>query len=138
MKELKGLVVRPQSKNIVYEIKNDEALVTADAGVTIEELITYCLNNSLLGLEEFAAIPGTVGGSVFINIHYFKENLQKFVINGTVLDKSTSEILNVDRNWFEFGYDHSKLHERTHYLINATFKLKKASDVETAYAKGSL
>ncbi len=133
---IKGLVIRPQSKNIVHKINKAKAKVTADAGVTIEELITYCLKHNLIGLEEFAAIPGTVGGSVFINIHYFKENLQTFVENGKVIEKSTGKIFIVDRDWFQFGYDQSKLHERNHYLINATFKLTKASDVETAYAQG--
>lgn len=131
-----GLVIRPQLKEISHELHNDEALVTADAGVTIEELINYCLSQNLIGLEEFSGIPGTVGGSVFINIHYFQYNLQQFVVRGQILEKETGKIVEVDREWFQFGYDQSKLHERNHYLVNATFKLKKVSEIETAYAKG--
>jgi len=115
---------------------HDDALVTVGCGVTIEELIEYCLENNLIGLEEFSGIPGTIGGAVFINVHYFQYNLQQFIAGGTILEKATGKISKVDRDWFQFGYDQSKLHEKKHYLINATFKLKKVSEIDTAYAKG--
>jgi len=104
---VKGLVIHPLLKTITLAEKNNEISVVAGAGVTIEELINYCLDNNLIGLEEFSGIPGTVGGSVYINVHYFKYNLQQFVIEGQVIDKKTGEIKTVDRDWFEFGYDHS-------------------------------
>lgn len=131
-----GLVIRPQLKEIIHELQGEEALVSAEAGVTIEEIINYCLEHQLLGLEEFSGIPGTIGGSVFINIHYFQYNLHQFMISGQILEKETGKILDVDRDWFQFGYDQSKLHEKKHYLINATFKLKKVSEIDAAYAKG--
>ena len=133
---VEGLVIRSQLKNITHQINVEEVLVTAESGVTIEELINYCLNHNIIGLEEFSGIPGTIGGSVFINVHYFQFNLQQFVEKGSVIEKDSGNILEVDREWFNFGYDHSKLHEKNHYLLNATFKFKKATDLETAYAKG--
>ena len=133
---VKGLVIHPLLKTITHAEKNNEISVVAGAGVTIEELINYCLDNNLIGLEEFSGIPGTVGGSVYINVHYFKFNLQQFVIEGQVIDKKTGEIKTVDRDWFEFGYDHSKLHDKKYFLVNATFKVQSATEVETAYARG--
>ncbi|HBR70763.1 TPA: UDP-N-acetylenolpyruvoylglucosamine reductase [Candidatus Dependentiae bacterium] len=133
---IKGLVIRPQLKKIIHELKGEDVFVTAEAGVTIEEIINYCLDHQLVGLEEFSGIPGTIGGSVFINIHYFQYNLHQFMISGQILEKETGKILDVDRDWFQFGYDQSKLHEKKHYLINATFKLKKVSEIDAAYAKG--
>ncbi len=133
---VKGLVIHPLLKTITLAEKNNEISVVAGAGVTIEELINYCLDNNLIGLEEFSGIPGTVGGSVYINVHYFKYNLQQFVIEGQVIDKKTGEIKTVDRDWFEFGYDHSKLHDKKYFLVNATFKVQSATEVETAYARG--
>src|SRR5215472_6897260 len=60
-----GLVIRPMLTTIATITKDTTtALVKADAGVTMPHLIDYCLENNLLGLEEFSGIPGTVGGSV--------------------------------------------------------------------------
>lgn len=132
-----GLVIQPQLKAITHQIVSDqEALVTAGAGVTIDELISYCLDNNLCGLEEFSGIPGTVGGSLFINIHYFQFLLSSFVVEAQVIDMVTGQLLPVDATWFGFSYDHSRLHDRTHWLVHATFKLTRANAIETAYARG--
>ena len=60
-----GLVIQPYLNAI--EII-DGHLVKAGAGVSMHDLIEYCLANNLSGLEEFSGIPGTVGGSVYINL----------------------------------------------------------------------
>ncbi len=127
-----GLVIQPQLKNIT----RDENLITAGAGVSMHNLITHCLNNNLIGLEEFSGIPGSVGGSVYINLHYFEFLLEQFLVGAQVMHKQTGEIQDVDTNWFNFGYNQSTLQEGNHYLLNATFKLKKVTDIETAYARG--
>lgn len=133
-----GLVIRPQLialRHTQYEAQ--KSLVTAGAGVTIESLITYCLNHNLLGLEEFSGIPGTVGGSVFINLHYFEFFLSQFLYSATVINKTTGEITTVLPDWFSFGYNDSRLVRSSDYfLIDATFLVNNATDLETAYAQG--
>lgn len=132
-----GLVIRPKKTPIEIEIDNqDQALVTVGAGVLMDELIQYTLDHNLIGLEDFSNIPGTVGGSTFINLHYFTHFLSHFLVGAQVIEKETGNIINVDNDWFGFGYDCSKLMEQKHYLVNATFQLKKVSDTQAAYAKG--
>lgn len=132
-----GLVIRPRLTEIsITQSSEKETLVRAGAGVTISELIEFCLNHNLSALEEFSGIPGTVGGSVYINIHYFEFFLSNFLASAHVIDRSTGEILEVDTAWFNFGYNTSKLHDENYYLIDATFKTKKISDLEVAYIRG--
>ncbi len=133
-----GLVINPQLKDIVHRDGDaDCALVTAQSGVDLNDLITYCLVHNLLGLEEFSGIPGTVGGAVFINLHYFEFLLSHFLVGATVLDIQTNELQAVDASWFAFGYNASTLHEENHILVDATFKLRKAAQVnERFYAEG--
>ena len=151
-----GLTIRPKLTNINL---NDN-IVSAGAGVEIQDLINFCLDNNLLGLEDFSCIPGTIGGSVYINIHYF----DKFLANGgslikpyiveevryadgrvekakpkeirKVIDKKTGNIITVDKNWFKFAYDASTLQDKQFFLVSADFKLKKCNNLESAYAKG--
>src|SRR5579859_6378506 len=132
-----GLVIRPQLKSVKHmPLDNKHELLTVGAGWIIHDLIDYCLDSGLSGLEEFSGIPGTVGGSVYINLHYFEFLLEQFITQAQVIDKNTGEILTVDRSWFNFGYDQSTLMNKDYYLANATFKLKKISDIEVAYARG--
>lgn len=127
-----GLVIRSAAKNIAI----DGQLITAGAGVNMQQLIDFCLDNQLLGLEEFSGIPGSVGGSVFINIHYFQFLLSQFLISATVIDRVTCQVKKVDNAWFNFGYNQSTLHDGQHYLIDATFALKPVDQLQAAYAKG--
>lgn len=131
-----GLVIRPELTYIKINLHEVHGLVTAGAGVSFPELINHCLENNLIGLEEFSGIPGSVGGSIFINIHYFEFLLSNFLVEAEVIHASTGEISHVDASWFNFGYNYSTLHEHTHYLISATFKLKLVDSLEAAYARG--
>jgi len=132
-----GLVIKPDNTTITHiQCDKDYSYVTAGAGTSFSNLITYCLNNNLLGLEEFSGIPGTVGGSVYINIHYFEFLLSRFLLDAQIINTKTRTIHTVDNKWFNFRYNYSTLHNEQYYLINATFKLKNCSDIEAAYAKG--
>lgn len=132
-----GLVIRPALREIEQiEEKDDCFLVKAGAGVTIHQLIEWCLAHNLIGLEEFSGIPGSVGGSVYNNLHYFEHSLSDFVVSGEVIHKETEQIQDVDKEWFGFGYDQSRLHDRDYFLLSATFCLKKGMEMDTAYARG--
>lgn len=131
-----GLVIKPNLQEISTHIEQDRAFVTVGAGVGMPELIVHCLENNITGLEEFSGIPGTVGGSVYINLHYFEFLLEQFLHSAQVINKFTGVIENVEPSWFNFGYNQSKLIDSPYYLVCATFKLKKVSDIQTAYAQG--
>ncbi len=129
-----GLVIRPALSAI--SINDQQATVTAGAGVSIQTLIDTCLDNGLSGLEEFSGIPGSIGGAVYINIHYFQFLLSQFLTGARVIDVHTGQIIDVDNAWFCFGYNQSTLLAKNHYLISATFTLKNVTDLQAAYAKG--
>jgi UDP-N-acetylmuramate dehydrogenase len=130
-----GLVIRLRFTGIEHAA-DSSCTVKAGAGVTMHNLIDYCLEHQLLGLEEFSGIPGTVGGSVYINLHYFEFLLEQFLLCAEVIEKKTGTIFTVDPAWFKFGYNQSTLQQEDYYLVSATFKLKAASALEVAYAKG--
>lgn len=127
-----GLVIHPSLK----QISTQQTTVTAGAGVSFGDLIVYCLDNHLLGLEEFSGIPGTVGGSVFINIHYFEFLLGQFLTEATIVDLTTGELQTVDNAWFNFGYNTTTLHDKRYALVDATFTLRPCTELEAAFAKG--
>lgn len=132
-----GLVIRPALRDIVmHDAAEQSVMVTAGAGVSLPDLITFCLDNSILGLEEFSGIPGTVGGSVYINLHYFEFLLSQFLVSAQVINRHTGHVQTVTNDWFSFGYNQSTLQAKEWYLVDATFKLRRCSDLEAAYARG--
>jgi UDP-N-acetylmuramate dehydrogenase len=132
-----GLVIRPALQHISIECGDSDAmLVTAGAGVNFATLIQHCLDQQLIGLEEFSGIPSTVGGAVYINLHYFEFLIDQFLVRARVMSRVTGEITSVDADWFEFAYDDSRLHRKDYFLFDATFRVKKVSELEIAYARG--
>lgn len=132
-----GLVIRPQITTINHKLHSDNtAEVTAGAGTSFDDLIEYCLNNNLTNLEEFSGIPGTVGGSVYINLHYYEFFLADFLVQAQIINKQTGKVQTVSKDWFNFGYDISTLHSKEYYLTTATFNLKQATDLQIAHARG--
>lgn len=129
-----GLVIRPQLMRC--QINDDMQTVTVGSGCSMQAVIDYCLDNNLIGLEEFSGIPGTIGGAIYINLHYFSFLIEHFLISAKVISKLTGEIIIVEPSWFNFGYNESTLQQEDHYLVSATFKVKKVTDLEAAYAKG--
>jgi UDP-N-acetylmuramate dehydrogenase len=132
-----GMVIRPALRDCcVINTTESECLVRAGAGLSLNALIEFCLDHNLCGLEEFSGIPGTVGGSVFINLHYFEFLLDQFLVEATVLNNISGEMFTVDRAWFKFGYNQSTLQQSPYFLLDATFRVHHADDLKIAYAHG--
>lgn len=80
---LRGLVIKNNSKEM--EIV-DENKIKVSSGTQLSSLINYSLHHNLLGLEEFAYIPSTIGGAIIGNIHgddknhfsQFVDSIEKF------------------------------------------------------------
>lgn len=134
-----GLVLHPRNTDIqiISEKSSDSSvIVRAGAGVAVQDLIDFGLDHNLTGLEVFSGIPGTVGGAVYINLHYFEALLSDYLVRGHVLHRETHELSWVENKWFQFGYDQSRLHQKDYLLVEAEFRLNRVSDLESAYARG--
>ena len=129
-----GLVIRPALNDMI--INQDQSTITAGAGVSMHDLILFCLDQGYINLEEFSGIPGSVGGSIYINLHYYEFLLAQFLVSATIINRTTRTIETVTPEWFGFGYDESKLQDESYYLVDATFRVKKVNDLEIAYARG--
>lgn len=132
-----GLVIRPALVDCTMRTASrGELLLTAGAGAALNDVIEFALQHHALGLEEFSGVPGTVGGSVYINAHYFEFLLSQFLVEARVMHCADGVISTVPAAWFAFGYDTSRLHNHQHILVDATFALRAGSAEETAYARG--
>ena len=124
-KGFQGLVVRP--KNNQTTIKKN--IVTAEAGATMEAVIKKSLKTNLIGLEDFSGIPSSIGGALYINLHYFDALIEDFLDSALVFNQKTLKTKVVKKPWFKFSYDDSKLKtDKNFILLEANFKLKEVSN----------
>lgn len=128
-----GLVIHQKNEGI--DIKDNEVVV--ESGVVVENLISIALENNLIGLEDFSGIPSTIGGALYINLHYFDSFIADVVRSASILNKNTLEVELVDQSWFNFSYDSSKLKTNKEFmLLEATLELKKVDNYGKYFALG--
>ena len=117
-------------------IKN--ALIWTASGTLMNQLAKFTLDQGLLGLEFLLSVPGTVGGGLKINAHFEVEKgefIGNRLLSATLFDPKTGSFKKVDRGYFNFSYDSSKIQKTGEIAIEAVFKADAASDKEELWQK---
>lgn len=136
-KGFNGLVIKNSTSmiriiGVAGKIKKDSpsatsVLVEAETGVGFNRLVRFTLDEGLSGLEAFLGQPGTVGGAVYINAHSIKDH--KFVgdlITVVKILNNKGEREEVAVDYFNFGYDESKIQQTKEIVLNVIFKLARS------------
>jgi UDP-N-acetylmuramate dehydrogenase len=119
--------------------------LTAESGATIADLIKITKDRGLSGFEHFAGIPSSVGGAIWQNLHFLSPDRQSTVFIGEIVERATvidvsklptspvnrtsdtSMVGNlrqvVNQDFFNFGYDDSRLHYESILVLDVTFRL---------------
>lgn len=84
------------------KIAFDDALLYADSGTMMNQIVRYTLDQSFGGLEHALGLPGTVGGAIATDAYHPKtgEHVLDSVKTVTILD-SNGEIKEVDSTYFK-------------------------------------
>lgn len=123
----RGLIIRNAARGL--SLRSGEGEVEALSGTPLDELVRFCQESGLAGLEFLAGIPGTVGGAVFSNAGAFGRSMGEFLKEAVLLDEKGQE-LSVGRDYFGFGYRYSSLKQEHHLLLKAVFILRRGKRKE--------
>lgn len=140
-KGFRGLVIKNEAKKmdngqLTIDNENKEIIqLTAESGVTIEELINFTKEKGLSGFEHFAGIPSSIGGALWQNLHFLSSDRLRTVyiseiLIGAKIFTEQGEEKEVANEYFQFGYDYSILHDRKDIVLTAIFKLTPKSKEE--------
>lgn len=134
---VRGLVIRnkmSQIRIVAYKGKlskegdqdRKNVYIAADAGVLVNRLVRYTLDQGLSGLENFLGQPGTVGGALYINAHNMSKHdfFGDHIVEGTIISPDGS-LKTVPSSYFEFGYDESTLQETKEVVVSAVVQLEQ-------------
>lgn len=124
----RGLVIRNQVGGIEF-LEGDR--VRAGAGVEVyPSLIEATVERGLGGLHHFVGIPSTVGGALWQNLHFLSPAPERArtvfieeVVESAQILSEEGRLEEVGRDYFNFGYDFSILHDREDTVLTATFRL---------------
>ena len=117
-----GLVIKIEINGVNFS----GDYLTAGAGTAMSRLAALSIQENLTGLEWAVGIPGTVGGAVFGNSNCFGGSTGQNIRSVKLLDKG-GNIRIVDKSYFEFDYDFSKLQDTSEIALEVTFALEKAA-----------
>lgn len=95
--KVKGVVVHPANKGIRLMAKRDGyCLVEAEAGEIWKDFVLYCVEHQWYGLENLAAIPGTVGAAPVQNVGAYGREAKDVIASVHYFDTLTGE-----EHWIE-------------------------------------
>ena len=124
-----GVVIKLSNLN---NIKIDNNIVYAEAGVMLPKLSKETIEHGLAGLEWACAIPGTVGGSVVGNAGAYKECVFDYVFRVTILTED-NEIKEISRDDITYSYRYTSFKDNKNLIIlGAYFKLRTGDKAESS------
>lgn len=136
-KNIEGLVLKNEIIGIEV-IKENETHVwlKSYSGTIWHELVMYCVENNLGGIENLALIPGTVGAAPMQNIGAYGVEIKDTFVEATAIELSTGDTYIFGKDACNFGYRESifkKEAKGKYFIYDVTFKLSKSPQLNMAY-----
>jgi len=93
--------------------------VFAEAGIRLSKLVDVCIENSLVGMENLAGIPGTLGGAILMNAGAYGGEISNFIKTVEVVDDVEIKFLTKE----ECGFTYRKSNLERKIILSAEFEL---------------
>lgn len=137
-----GAIISTQGiKEIFYDpdttTSDGSVLVTCQCGVPMAAFVDFCTKKNLSGAEQFAGLPGTVGGAVYMNARCFDRSISDLVYSTTHIEfiGENPKLIELPFNENDWDYKKSPFQANTNedgsqttqrYITSATFRLTPA------------
>ena len=110
-KPYKGLVIKNLFKKEKKIYKNK---VKVSSGYNWDRFVTFCIKNSLYGLENLSGIPGTVGAGPIQNIGAYGEEISDYIEHIEVFNFKTGNVEILNNMNCNFDYRNSLFKKHKH------------------------
>ena len=130
-KPYEGLIIKNLFKKEKKIYKNK---VKVSSGYNWDRFVTFCIKNSLYGLENLSGIPGTVGAGPIQNIGAYGEEISNYIEHIEVFNLKTGNVEILNNMNCNFDYRDSLFKKHKHLFIkNIFFKLKEKFIANNSY-----
>ncbi len=107
------------------ETKDDDVLVSAEAGATMASFVNFCAENGFSGAEKFSGLPGTIGGALFMNARCFDLSISELFVEAYYIDLDDYTEQHKIFSPSDWDYKISPFQNAHTLIFSATFRLKK-------------
>ena len=136
-KDFNGIVIRIDLKGVsVVNEDNDHVWVKAGAGEKWHELVMWCIDKNLAGIENLSLIPGNTGAAPMQNIGAYGVELKDTFYELAAFDIDKLKTVTFSKEDCNFGYRESvfKRNLKGQYIITSiTLKLNKKATYHISY-----
>ena len=127
-----GVVVINQARRVKFLEEKTPPRVKAESGAVFGSVARRAVDRGLSGLEWAATIPGTVGGAVVNNAGAHGSDTAGQLILAEILQHEEGlESWTPDQFNYDYRSSRLKANPGQAVVLNATFRLKRSSEVET-------
>lgn len=124
----RGAIVNLENLDYTISLRG-ETMVCAGAGASMQDLVFFCENYALGGLEGLAGIPGTVGGGLRMNAGTKRGEIGSCVESVCCLDQNTLAFSTLSKEHIDFNY-RSVPQLQDKIILSCIFSLTKANSEE--------
>lgn len=120
--------IRLKGIEVISDQGEDRVLVKAQAGENWHELVTWCIERDLGGLENLSLIPGQVGTSPMQNIGAYGVEIKDVFHELEAMEIESGKIVKFSGEDCHFGYRESVFKNELKgkfIILNVTFSLSK-------------
>lgn len=126
---IKGIVLKPDIKDIEIQEQQNKIYITAGAGVPLPKLAIEMGKKGYTGLEFASGIPGTIGGAVRMNAGAYGSEMKDIVTNTTYIDLD-GNIKTITNSEHEFEYRKSIFAKNKYIILRTKIELTKGNLIE--------
>ena len=119
---IRGCVIKLSHKGDEVVVDNANSTMFVGAGESMMKVAEHAIEHGLAGMEFASGIPGTLGGTVYMNAGAYEHEMKDIVKTVRVLTNE-GEILEVDNADMEFSYRKSAAQKKGYLILGATLVL---------------
>ena len=112
------------------EIEPHSGIVVAEAGVMLPTMSNMLARKGLQGGEWAVGIPGTVGGSIYMNAGSTKLSLANNLLSVQVIDTKTLKVFEIEKKDINFQYRFSPFQKNNLLIMSAKLLFEPKGDIE--------
>lgn len=131
-----GIVLRSRIMGREIDRKDDGIMVRCGSGETVDDVIQWCVDNGLYGMENLSLIPGEVGASAVQNIGAYGVEAKDVICKVEAVDIQTGEIVEFSNGDCNYSYRQSRFKNewKNCYVITyVTYRLSDSFVPNVAY-----
>lgn len=130
------IVIKPQFKGVEVVEREQDYVITVGAAENWHDLVLFCIENDIYGLENLALIPGSVGAAPVQNIGAYGVEISDFCLEVHWYDFKTKKVQVLTKQECQFSYRDSIFKQslcNRGLIFQVVFKIPKNWQANISY-----